>query len=145
MISYLAMDMATTLFVSSDCQMHCNQLTVKGTLPPADRALKLMGRDWKYFSSLAKIMNVWRSQYWKIFRTSHRWLGPNAALDHFKKLPQRCIAGRWRSILGAEMRLLDGKGVIPDVFNKTFTKDAGNAGSEQHDDTHADLHAEQQQ
>jgi len=51
------------MFWSVDCLMHQSQLIMKSGLTLCDVILHAAGFEYKYFSSLAKIVNIWRESH----------------------------------------------------------------------------------
>ena len=99
-------DMATTLFIDSDCWMHASQLTYRSALACNDSWLRRQSCSFKYFSTLAKIVHLWRDCAGKMFRAARDHLGNLEAVSFFRKLPARCVAGRWGTVSNTESELL---------------------------------------
>ena len=84
------------IFISFDCLEHQDHLIGHGALKRIDAALKDRGTSWRYYSSLAKIANVWRSSCPDIYREWQRQYGLESARKHALKLMPKCCSGRRR-------------------------------------------------
>lgn len=93
------------IFIGADCLEHQDHLIALGALKHIDAALKHTGRRWKYFSSLAKISNVWRDNSPAIYREWTRQHGVASAFAHARALIPKCCAGRWQSVETQEVIL----------------------------------------
>jgi hypothetical protein len=105
-----------------NCQLHEAHLIVKSGLVLADSALlKVTGS--KYFSLLAKVVNIWRDAPHSFFTIWKEAFGPACAVQFARGLPPRCLSGRWGSIAGTESWLLrcDFK-IIQEVFKRFLLK-----------------------
>ena len=60
---------------------------------------------WKYYSSVAKLMNCWRDRASSFFAAYVTLWGAEAAVRAAKKVPAKCIAGRWGSMMHSERDL----------------------------------------
>ena len=100
-------DTPNALFWDFDCLMHQAQLGVRSGLVRADVWIKRLGDQWKYFSLLAKLSNVWREHCRGVFLAWVRIHGPILALKHGKAAMCKCIAGRWGSVYSVQQRFLD--------------------------------------
>lgn len=89
-------------FWSVDCLMHQVQLTVRSGLTICDRIMKNSGSKFKYFGSLAKLVNTWRESHKAIFSQWGKNWGDESSLEFAWRLPPRCLAGRWGSVVVAE-------------------------------------------
>ncbi len=69
------------------------------------RAYTLHGFGWKYYSSLSKIMQVWRSLARQIFLAWVRLHGADSALLHAKCLPPKVCSARWHGASPTEKRI----------------------------------------
>ena len=80
----------------------------------------------KYFSSVATICNVWRSAgaARKIQVEIERVYNPAIARHVAKKIPGRCLRGRWGSIDSVVGIFFWGMAVLATVFMRLFYKDA---------------------
>ena len=136
----------TCLWADWDCTMHATQLIVKTGLAILDAGLRKCGKNYTYFSSIAKFVNVWRENFkgfWK------RWVKADlaSAMEH-RALPARCIAGRWGSIYASESRLDAGAHVLQQITGDALSKRIADAeqvdreGEGQADDLRVELQAE---
>ena len=83
------------MFVDVKCFHHQCHLGVKNGCGFIDKALAANGIQWKYFSSIAKVSNVWRANMRPIFRVWKTVLGDASALKNAKRAVGRCLSGRW--------------------------------------------------
>ena len=129
-------------FWSVDCTMHQVQLVTRSGLTLVDEELKRMGKSYKYFGSLAKLANTWRECHKAIFQQWCTSWGDLNALDFAWRLPPRCIAGRWGSVVEVEKRVAPALNdsrllvVLRDVFSKR--KSRGDEDEDNKDDAGID-------
>jgi hypothetical protein len=99
----------TDLVIDANCVMHSDHLVIKSGLKVIDLWCKFNGFGWRWFASLAILMNTWRDIARSMFLIARRLpgLGPVIALQHFKRMPPRCLAGRWHSVAQAVARKLE--------------------------------------
>ena len=90
------------LFVDSDCMMHASQLSFRSTLSALDTWLADSGRSWRFFSSLAKLSNLWRERARAVFKAGRELFGIDWATDHVRVMVPACISGRWGSVAAVE-------------------------------------------
>jgi hypothetical protein len=93
------------LFVAVSCAMHNCQLVVKSGINTIDVWAKEQHKTWRYFSSLAKLVHIWRDYAKAIYDHWAVVHGATSAQQHARTLIPKCIAGRWGSIAGTEQRL----------------------------------------
>jgi hypothetical protein len=98
----------TDIVVDANCVMHNDHLIVKSGLGIVDEWCRVNKLGFKWFSSLSILVNTWRDVARQAFLTAERLpgLGPIIALEHFKHMPARCIAGRWHSVTNSVRRKL---------------------------------------
>ena len=70
-----------------------------------DKMLGLLGRKYKYFASICKLVHCWRDKCKRIYDAWKEVHGAESAMRFARKLPARCIAGRWGSISNTEAYL----------------------------------------
>lgn len=99
-------DMERCLFLDGDCFEHQCHLGVLSGLCLLDDALKLHGRPWKYYSSLAIFSACARDLSNDLFKVWEEVYGATDALKHAKKLIPRSSAGRWGCVDSIETRIL---------------------------------------
>ena len=92
------------LFFASDCMEHALHLIVKASVVLTDRWLRSMGRQYKYFSSLTKITQVWRDHTQDVYDVWVQRYGLESARECVSTLCPQCVAGRWGSIAKTESR-----------------------------------------
>ena len=101
-----------TLFFTMNCLQHSNALITKGNLRILDewsKRVRASGTDTGftgYFGAVAKLVHVWRDGVQQVWQLSTRMFGNLIAQTHFKKLPPKCIAGRWGSLSLSETFIL---------------------------------------
>ena len=98
------------LYIDLDCLKHQVHLAVKTGLLQIDAFLHHMKSKWKYYSSLAKLINVWREKAQAVFNEFLRRWGPQAAMEKAFALPPRCISGRWGSVSACQAWLSNAGG-----------------------------------
>ena len=79
------------------CTMHGQHLITKDMLDVLERTLQELNCGWKFFSGLAKLMHVWRDDARKFYMQWLRAYGPRSANEHARKMPPKCLSGRWGS------------------------------------------------
>lgn len=84
-------------FVHGNCLLHQCAIVDLGEFALIDAYLSRAGKKYKYFATLAKLVNCWREQAQSIFSTWVDVHGQADALTFARHLPPRCIAGRWGS------------------------------------------------
>ena len=108
-------------FCLVDCLCHQYQLIVKGGLQQANDVLESWGCGVGYVASLSKIMLLWRDNARTIFTVWQTLFGPQAAWSSARKVPPKCIPGRWGSISLCESFLLSCVWQqLVEVFNEVF-------------------------
>jgi len=100
--AFETMDDLFTFFVDLNCLLHIGQLIVKSGLDRADVWMKRFNQRWKYFASVAKLINVWRDLARAVYVLWHRLYGFSSAQEHASQMPPKCIAGRWGKIWEVE-------------------------------------------
>ena len=108
------------------CFKHQAHIIVEGGLKIIDKALADGNYDFRYFSSITKIVQCWRADAGKIFNAWCTVFSNGEALRVCKKLPPRAISGRWGSVTDAEAHLI---GADPFRFGKV----AGNVWARRKD------------
>ena len=90
------------LLFSVACLKHQYHLAARGQLALADWCLKAMGKDFKYFSSIATLSHTWRGHLKKLRSTWARLHDDDASVYANKwillRTPPVAIAGRWASM-----------------------------------------------
>ena len=77
--------------------MHNGQLIFRAGLLTCDRWLQDQGFRFKYYSTIAKLTNVWREMGGAFYDGFVRQYGPEHS-RHVRGLPHKCVAGRWGSV-----------------------------------------------
>ena len=96
----------TTFFIDASCQFHIGQLVFKAGLSCTDAWLLRLGKNFKYFSALTKLIQIWRDNARRIFIAWCKTYGPEEANRHARRVPANCIAGRWGSVHSTEQHLM---------------------------------------
>ena len=94
------------LFIAWPCLMHAGALVSKGGLTLVDDWLCFNKVSWKFFSSTAKIMHVWRDLAKLVFRIWCDGLWVHSAIKNAAKLPPCAISGRWGTMSAVLERLV---------------------------------------
>jgi len=111
------------IFWDNNCFMHQLNLGVRSGLVLVDRFLAAQGKTFKYFSTLTKIVNLWRQFASAVFLAFAALFGALCAVELARKVPPRCIAGRWGSIEGAEKLVSKiGSERLNNVYKKVLGK-----------------------
>lgn len=105
MIQALLLPVPFAIWIHSPCFAHQGQLIVKTGIARIDTFLKQIQRKWRYFASLTKLVHCWRDRCREMFVAWKSFHGICHAQQFAKKLPPRCIAGRWLSVGTTEARL----------------------------------------
>ena len=106
------------------CWQHAAHLIVKTGLILVDSFLESQSRAFGFFSSLAKIVNLWRENARNMYLTWCNLHGSPSASVHARRLPPRCLAGRWGSVANTERALDDaGPSLVVPVLQKVLAKD----------------------
>ncbi len=83
----------------------------------------------KYYSSLAKTVHVWRGSHRDIYSAWVRQFGAESANKEAKTMIPRCLTGRWGSIFATQARLLRaGRTRLPSALTEAL-------GQKQKDET----------
>jgi hypothetical protein len=128
----------SVLVVDFDCLMHQAQLAIKDGLVLIDRHLDRAACEFKYFSSIAKIINCWRESARSVFVQWINAHGNVSALACARKVPPRAVSGRWGSMSSAESFLLAAGGdLIVPVLTAVLTKTIAKSVKPIHDDNSA--------
>ena len=93
----------SSLFFEFDCVFHAVQLVVQKGLQLADKYFKnpsAPGR--RYFASVCKLIHCWRDNLRMFYNTYLEEHTAIEALAYCRKVPAKCIAGRWGSIAQSE-------------------------------------------
>ena len=93
------------LFFDADCCEHQLHLIIKDGLKAADCFLKASKKSYKYFSSLTKVVQLWRENAQAIKDKWAERYGDDSAAAHRNSLCPQCVAGRWESVDRVEERL----------------------------------------
>ena len=109
--------MATQIVVGATRVIRSGALVFRSGLVLIDNWLQRVGAPFKYYSSLAKLMHIWRDNARQVFLSWLARFGAVEAVRHAKRMPPRCIAGRRGSISVVENLLLDaGQDQVQSVF-----------------------------
>lgn len=101
----IAKDSPQVILLPGDCLEHAAHLVGLQALKTADWALKMHGRDWKYFSSLATSSHTFRDLSKNLFETWCEQHGDLSGVQCAKKLWPKLVAGRWNSCAEVEERM----------------------------------------
>ena len=118
-------DNCAIIFIGQDCVDHQCHLPVKVGLLLIDSVLAEEGQDWRYFASVAKCVNVWRDSAKPLYKSWEAKFGRTQAFTNGRKLPPRCLAGRWMSVSNAEERLIDVEDELPAAVRHCFSQPHG--------------------
>lgn len=88
-----------------NCLKHQGHIIVREGLEIVDETFKAMGKPFKYYSSLRKIVNVWREKAKDFYLKWCAIYGAKDANAMARYLVPRCIAGRWGSVHRTEERV----------------------------------------
>eukprot|EP00973_Karenia_brevis_P052978 7363718-Karenia_brevis.AAC.1 len=144
-MKYATTDSPTILIFEGDCQMHLNHSNEKGGLKIVYVSLKECGLTTKYFSFVAKPFNVWRVQFWRIYKCAKKHLAPEQVVKFFKPSLPKCITGRWGSIFGCEQVLRESWSFISWCFIKALDSPDANPGAPPVWEDDADVEDERKQ
>ena len=116
------------LVVTIYCIMHASQVVLKHGLAALDSLTLKLPTPFRMFSVLAKLTLTWRESARKVFLTWGELFGFSAAHVNGKRIPPRCIAGRWSSMYNTIRFLKDRDSdqlvaVLRAVFGKYKTGD----------------------
>ena len=110
---------AVWVFVS-ECHCHISHLISKDHLRLTDKFLKNeFGVRWRFFSSISKLVHIWRDNSQLMRRCIEIDHGVDAGLTYASCLPPRCLSGRWGSIWDT-VAALYAEGSGPAIFGKSF-------------------------
>ena len=84
----------SAIVVDATCVLHSGALVFRSGLVLIDNWLQRVGAPFKYYSSLAKLMHIWRDNARQVFLSWLARFGAVEAVRHAKRMPPRCIAGR---------------------------------------------------
>ena len=91
------------LFLDLDCWLHQYQLMVKGGLDLCDQLmLTTFKAEVRFYSSLSKLLIVWRDKARDVFRCWRSLYGDVEALKFASRKPPKAIRGRWGAISNCE-------------------------------------------
>ena len=111
----------SAIVVDATWVRHSGALVFRSGLVLIDNWLQRVGAPFKYYSSLAKLMHIWRDNARQVFLSWLARFGAVEAVRHAKRMPPRCIAGRWGSISVVENLLLEaGQDQVQSVFPAFF-------------------------
>ena len=120
-----------SLFFDGCCYCHQYHLMVRGTLSFMDSLLKHMGCSFSYWSSLVKMMHIWRNNAVELFSAWHNLFGAQSAIKCCLRVPPRPITGRWGAVRDCEGFIMRCPArELQRVFNAVFGKAAKAPGKE---------------
>jgi hypothetical protein len=103
--------------------MHIIQLTFRSGLKILDVWCKARKLKWTYYAGLTKLVHVWRDFARAIFLYVLGHNGASLAMRHAKKLPPKCIAGRWGTVYATETIVSSaGRDVLQPAIDAILTK-----------------------
>ena len=107
-----------TIFWNEFCYQHKCHLIHKKAMVLTDLFLKhVFEKNFKYFASITKIIQVWRESFKKILAAWERRWGSTSAATHARSQPARCCGGRWGSTSNSESRIAaPGRRLLTPVF-----------------------------
>ena len=91
--------------------MHAGQLMFRNGLVLINNALKSLDRPYSYFSTLAKLCNLWRENSRKFYSVWMKEYGPVSAVQYARNMVSQCVSGRWGSVGDTEVELSNAGGV----------------------------------
>lgn len=94
------------LLFDGDCIMHQYHIMVRRVLEVMDSILDMMlpGKKIRYYTTIAKVMYLWRENARAIFRAFFD-ISKELAMNHAYKLPPKPIVGRWGNTSECERRI----------------------------------------
>ena len=111
------------LVVTFRCLMHITQLIYRSGIKIMDSWCKRCGLSFTYFAGIAKLAHVWREQAKAVFVHVLGAQGAGVAMAHARKLPPKCIAGRWGTIFQTESVIASaGQRVIQPAFDAVLMR-----------------------
>jgi hypothetical protein len=91
------------LFFEIDCLAHQYQLMVLASLAHGEELFKnVLESSFPYYGSLSKLMIVWREHARDIFELWAIMHGATSAIKFARRIPPKCIRGRWGSVSRCE-------------------------------------------
>ena len=81
-----------------------------------DQLLRDSSVPWTYYSSLCKLIHLWRDMSRQIYSEWKRRYGPASAERHVARLPPRCVAARWLSVGESEKYMIELEELAPPVI-----------------------------
>jgi hypothetical protein len=120
-IAHEVAPMYNTFFIDWNCTLHQAALMYKNSLRAIDSFLVSVGVKFTYFSSMAKLINVWRENSWAVYKAwcQHSYHSANLFA---RRQPPRCLAGRWGSIYATEELLVKVGEVLPTILSSILIK-----------------------
>jgi hypothetical protein len=93
-----------TLVFDIDCLAHQYQLMVLGALNQGEKLFKSeLAAPFPYYGTLSKLMIVWREHARDIFDTWADKHGPMESIKYARRIPPKCIRGRWGAVSRCEV------------------------------------------
>ena len=124
-------------FLSMNCLCHQCQIVCSGGLLIVDAAVKRADVSWSYYSSICKLVHVWRDLAKDMYRAWAEMHGDISAERFASRFPPRCIASRWLSLCATEAYLLDrghlAAAVVERVIRGHTAKDSKDTNIQHHD------------
>ncbi len=100
------------MYLDTNCFQHQDHIIYKNTLLAIDRWLRGRSdrreKQWLFYSSVAMLMNVWRDITRLAFTVAIAMHGSEWALNHCRRVPPKCLSGRWGSFSDCTSRLHHG-------------------------------------
>ena len=103
-------------FLSMDCLCHQGHIIASGGLLMIDQLLRDSSVPWTYYSSLCKLIHLWRDMSRQIYSEWKRRYGPASAERHVARLPPKCVAARWLSVGESEKYMIELEELAPPVI-----------------------------
>jgi len=92
---------------NADCLAHQFQLMVFSLLAFLTWVLKSLGKDYKYWSALAKVLHCWRDKMTDVFSVMCGVFSAKEAIDAgANKVPPQPLVGRWGVVFECMQRLI---------------------------------------
>jgi hypothetical protein len=120
-IKHETMMSPTDVVFDLNCLLHNVHLIMRSGLAIADAFAANARAPFKYYSALAKLMHLWREKARAVFLAWQRLHGGSAAVKHARRVPPKCLSGRWGSVAVVEQFIVSAgreqiKSVMLDVL-----------------------------
>ena len=120
LVTWETKDNYAVLILDGDCHCHISHLITKDHLRLSDGFMENHFKiPYRLFSSLAKLVHVWRDNVALMRKCLEVDHGVEAAVQYGMRLPPRCLAGRWGSIWETVV-FLHAEGQGRHIFSRSF-------------------------